>query len=66
MYLWMRMQTREGIMRAFAREIVELNIKHYLNLLKTETDQKKRQTTTQLLAEEEEKLAASGVGNQER
>ncbi len=60
------MQTREGIMRASAREIAELNIKHYLNLLKTETDQKKRQTTTQLLAEEEEKLAASGVGNQER
>jgi len=40
-----------------ARTIVELNIKHYLNLLKTETDLSKRRTVAEMLAEEEAKLA---------
>jgi hypothetical protein len=40
-----------------ARRIIELNIKHYRELLKTETDTVKRRTVTQLLAEEEAKLA---------
>jgi hypothetical protein len=37
--------------------IIELNIKHYGNLLKTEKDASKRQTVSQLLSEEEAKLA---------
>jgi hypothetical protein len=37
--------------------IVELNIKHYQDLLKTETDASKRQTISKLLSEEEAKLA---------
>jgi hypothetical protein len=40
-----------------ARTIVELNIKHYRNLLKTETDAAKRRTIADLLGEEETKLA---------
>jgi hypothetical protein len=40
-----------------ARSIIELNIKHYRELLKSETDAVKRRTVTQLLAEEEAKLA---------
>jgi hypothetical protein len=40
-----------------ARMIVELNIKHYRDLLKTETDTSKRQTISKLLSEEEAKLA---------
>ena len=40
-----------------ARTIIELNIKHYRELLKSETDVAKRQTITKLLAEEETKLA---------
>jgi hypothetical protein len=44
-------------MSVAARTIVELNIKHYRKLLKTETDAVKRQTITRLLAEEEAKLA---------
>ena len=40
-----------------ARTIVELNIAHYRNLLKNETDASKRQTITKLLAEEAAKLA---------
>ena len=39
------------------RMIIELNIKHYRDLLKTETDASKRQTISKLLAEEEAKLA---------
>jgi hypothetical protein len=39
------------------RMIIELNIKHYGNLLKTETDASKRQTVSQLLSKEEAKLA---------
>jgi hypothetical protein len=37
--------------------IVELNIKHYQDLLKTETDASMRQTISKLLSEEEAKLA---------
>ena len=44
-------------MNASARTIVELNIRHYRELLKTETDASKRQTIAKLLAEEEAKLA---------
>ena len=40
-----------------ARTIVELNIKHYRDLLKTETDAAKRRTIADLLAEEEAKFA---------
>jgi hypothetical protein len=39
------------------RLIVELNIKHYQNLLKTERDESKRQAIAKLMAEEEAKLA---------
>lgn len=39
-----------------ARTIVELNIRYYRGLLKTEADQSKRQTIAKLLAEEEERL----------
>jgi len=37
--------------------IIELNINHYRDLLKTETNVSKRQTISKLLAEEEAKLA---------
>jgi hypothetical protein len=37
--------------------IIEINIKHYGNLLKTETDASKRQTISQLLSQEDAKLA---------
>ena len=39
------------------RTIVELNIQHYRELLKTETDPSKRRTIAKLLAEEEARLA---------
>jgi hypothetical protein len=39
------------------RMIIDLNIQHYRDLLKTETDASKRQTISKLLAEEEAKLA---------
>jgi hypothetical protein len=40
-----------------ARMIVGLNIQHYRELLRRETDTAKRQTIAKLLAEEEAKLA---------
>jgi hypothetical protein len=40
-----------------ARRIIELNIEHYRELLKSETDAVKRKSVAQLLAEEEGKLA---------
>jgi len=40
-----------------ARTIIELNIKHYRDLLKSETDASKRRTIERLLAEEEAELA---------
>ena len=40
-----------------ARTIIELNIKHYRELLKTESDPSKRRTIAKLLAEEEARLA---------
>jgi hypothetical protein len=40
-----------------ARTILELNIKHYRELLKTESNAAKRQIITKLLAEEGAKLA---------
>ena len=36
--------------------IVRLNIEHFQNLLKTETDESKRRTIAKLLAEEKAKL----------
>jgi hypothetical protein len=46
----------EVVMEPCAREIIDLNIKHYRKLLKTETDPSKRETIAKLLAEEEAKL----------
>jgi len=46
-----------------ARTIIELNIKHYRDLLKSETDASKRQTIERLLAEEETKLAKRPPSN---
>jgi hypothetical protein len=40
------------------RTIAQLNIAHFREKLKTETDETKRQTLLRLLAEEEAKLAA--------
>jgi hypothetical protein len=37
--------------------IAQLNIEHFQNLLKTETDEPKRRTIAKLLAEEKAKLA---------
>jgi hypothetical protein len=39
------------------RTIIGLNIRHFRELLKTETDPAKRRTVAMLLAEEEAKLA---------
>jgi len=44
-------------MSVAAKAIIELNIKHYRDLLGSETDVSKRQTIARLLAEEEAKLA---------
>jgi hypothetical protein len=44
-------------MSSLARWIIVLNIEHYRELLKSETDNVKRRTVTRLLAEEEAKLA---------
>ena len=43
-------------MSVAARTIIELNIKHYRNLLRSETDASRRETIAKLLAEEEAKL----------
>ena len=39
-----------------ARTIIELNIKHYQDLLKSEADASKHETIAKLLAEEKAKL----------
>jgi hypothetical protein len=39
------------------RTVIELNMKHYRALLKSETDPVKRRTVANLLAEEEAKFA---------
>ena len=44
-------------MNTSARMIMELNIKHYQELLKTETDASKRQVISKLLSEEKDQLA---------
>jgi len=44
-------------MNPSVRMIIELNIKHYRELLKSEIDAVKRRTVAQLLGEEEAKLA---------
>ena len=43
---------------AVDRQIAQLNIEHFRERLKTETDETTRQTLLRLLAEEEAKLAA--------
>jgi hypothetical protein len=48
-----------------ARTIIELNIKHYRELLTTESDSSKRRTLAKLLAEEEAKLAKLSVEKKE-
>ena len=48
-------------MSATARTIIELNIKHYRELLNTESDSSKRRTIAKLLAEEEARLAKLSV-----
>ena len=50
-------QFHAGRTSVAARTIIELNIKHYRGLLRTETDPSKRQVIAKLLAEEEAKLA---------
>jgi hypothetical protein len=44
-------------MSSSVRMIIELNIRHYREILTNETDPPKRRTIEQLLAEEEAKLA---------
>ena len=44
-------------MNPSVRLIIELNIRHFQNLLRSETDPDKRETVERLLAEEQEKLA---------
>lgn len=44
-------------MRPSARKIIELNIRHFHNLLRTEMDLAKRETVKKLLAEQEQMLA---------
>jgi hypothetical protein len=46
------------------RMIIELNIRHYRELLKTERDLSKRRTIEQLLAKEEAKLAKLSSENE--
>lgn len=46
-----------------ARTIIELNIKHYRELLKSETDTIKRQMIAKLLDEEHAKLAKLAKGD---
>ena len=46
-------------MSSLVRLIIDLNIKHYRDLLKTQIDPVKRRTVVQLLAEEEVRLAAT-------
>jgi hypothetical protein len=47
-----------AIMSPSARKIIELNIRHFHNLLQMEKDPAKRETIKQLLAEQEQMLAA--------
>jgi AraC-like DNA-binding protein len=48
---------RVGSMIHSARRIIELNIRHYRDLLENETDPLKRRTIAELLADEEARLA---------
>ena len=50
-------QPRSIGMSGEARNVLELNINHYRDLLMSETDASKRQAIENLLAEEEAKLA---------
>jgi hypothetical protein len=53
-------------MTVAARTIIELNIKHFRELLKTESDPAKRRTIAEVLAEQEAKLAQLPVDNKEQ
>lgn len=53
-------------MNPSARMIIELNLRHYRELLATETDANKRKTVAGLLAEEEAKLAKLAACERER
>ena len=46
-----------------ARTIIELNIKHYRDLLRTETDLSKRTAAAKMLSEAEVKLAELSIEN---
>jgi hypothetical protein len=50
--------SQDRIMSPSVRMIVELNIRHYRDLLESEQDPSKRRVISQLLVEEEEKLTA--------
>jgi hypothetical protein len=52
-------------MNAPARTIIELNIRHYRKLLKTETDASRRAVIAKLLAEEEASLAELLAGKRD-
>ena len=52
-------------MSVAARTIIELNIKHYRQLLNTESDPSKRRTIAKLLAEEEARLSKLAVEKKE-
>lgn len=52
-------------MSVAARTIIELNIKHYRELLNTESDPSKRRTIAKLLAEEEARLSKLPVEKKE-
>jgi hypothetical protein len=49
-------------MNSWARQVVELNIRHYHNLLNGDLDPAKRKVVLQLLAEEEARLAGLDKG----
>jgi hypothetical protein len=48
----------DGVTSELSRRIVDLNIKHYRDLLNTELDRTKRPAVIQSLVDEEAKLAA--------
>jgi hypothetical protein len=52
-----------GRMSIAARTIIELNIKHYRDLLRTETDLSKRKAAAKMLSEAEVKLAELSIEN---
>jgi hypothetical protein len=57
-----RAQRKAARMDSSERTIIGLNIRHFRELLKTETDPAKRRTIATLLAEEEARLASLDSG----